>query len=54
MPVPARGDIYYIEILQGECMGHELEGGHWWVVLSVTPLNVQLNLFTAVPLTRAF
>jgi mRNA-degrading endonuclease toxin of MazEF toxin-antitoxin module len=32
-------------------MGHELEGGHWWVVLSPTALNAQIQLFTAVPLT---
>ena len=48
---PARGDIYYIEIAKGEAIGHELEGGHWWVVISATELNAQLGLFAAVPLT---
>jgi mRNA-degrading endonuclease toxin of MazEF toxin-antitoxin module len=48
---PARGDIYHIEIADGEAMGHELKGGHWWVVLSITQLNAALKLFTAVPLT---
>ena len=51
MSEPARGDIYHIEIADGEAMGHELKGGHWWVVLSITQLNAALKLFTAVPLT---
>lgn len=51
MPVPTRGEIYHIEIAQGEAMGHELVGGHWWVVFSVTQLNDRLQLFTAVPLS---
>jgi mRNA-degrading endonuclease toxin of MazEF toxin-antitoxin module len=51
LPIPARGDIYHIEIADGEKVGHELSGGHWWVVLSVTQLNTHLHLFTAVPLT---
>lgn len=51
MAVPARGDIYHIEIAQGEALGHELSGPHWWVVLSTTQLNAAIHLFTAVPLT---
>ena len=51
MAAPSRGDIYHIEIAHGEAMGHELEGPHWWVVLSITQLNQSLNLFTAVPLS---
>lgn len=48
---PARGEIYYIEIAEGEAVGRELKGGHWWVVLSGTELNDVNDVFLAVPLT---
>jgi len=51
LPIPSRGDIYHIEIAEGECVGRELKGGHWWVVLSNEKLNAFVQLFTAVPLT---
>lgn len=51
MPSPERGDIYHIDALKGETMGHEFYGPHWWVVLSIGELNSRLQVFTAVPLT---
>jgi hypothetical protein len=48
---PQRGDIYLIDVLQGETQGHELRGVHAWVVLSIGQINERLELFTAVPLT---
>lgn len=51
MVTPQRGDIFQIDVLQGEIQGHELFGPHAWVVLSIGPINERLHLFTAVPLT---
>lgn len=48
---PQRGEIYHIDVLQGEIQGHELCGPHAWVVLSIGQINEKLDLFTAVPLT---
>jgi hypothetical protein len=48
---PQRGDIYLIDVLQGETQGHELHGVHAWVILSIGQINERLELFTAVPLT---
>ena len=48
---PQRGDIYHIDVLQGEIQGHEFCGPHAWVVISIGEINAQLKLFTAVPLT---
>ena len=51
MIAPQRADIFHIDVLEGEAMGHELIGPHAWVILSIGQLNQALGLFTAVPLT---
>jgi len=50
-PAPERGDIYHIDVVKSEIVGHELYGPHWWVVLSIVQLNKALGIFTGVPLT---
>lgn len=49
--MPARGEVYWVEIPQREIQGHEQYGSRPWLIVSGNHIQGNLDIVVAVPLT---
>lgn len=50
-PVPKRGDIYKLLVLEKETVSNEFHGHHWYVVFSIPDTCTLFGIVLAIPLT---